>query len=157
MHLHTLADPELIFPDLPAFDVPTVLRAFADRIASAGRLGGDADSLYRALWEREQLGSTGIGQGVAVPHCKLGGIDEVLLAIGHVEKPIDFAAVDDRPVRLFFVVVSPESSPAAHLQGLAAISRWVQENPDGIETILSLSDPAEIYRELRPGASREST
>ena len=152
MHLHTLVDRELIFPGVAAFDAATVLRAFADRIVASGRLS-DADALFQALWEREQLGSTGIGQGVAVPHCKLTEVDDVLLAIGHVDKPIDFGAVDGQPVQLFFVVISPEATPAAHLQGLAAISRWVQESGDGVERLVALSDPDAIDAALRPGSA----
>ncbi len=127
MQLETLVAPDLIFPDLPAFDVSTVLRAFADRVAATGKVA-NADALYQALWEREQLGSTGIGHGVAIPHCKVEGLSDVVLAVGNVPKGMPFGAVDGQPVHLFFLVISPASQPAAHLQCLSAISKWVQKS-----------------------------
>ena len=151
MQLETSVAPDLVFPDLPAFDVSTVLRAFADRITASHSSLSDAEGLYQALWEREQLGSTGVGQGVAVPHCKMEGIDEVILAVGHVAKGIEFGAVDGRPVRLFFLVVSPTSQPAAHLQCLAAISKWVQKS-GRVDDLLATDDPAEILGLLGQGS-----
>lgn len=154
MDLQSLTEPELIFPDLPAFDIPSVLRAFADRLAEKGRVPA-ADRLYEKLWEREQLGSTGIGDGVAVPHCKLSGFDQVVLAIGHVAKGIEFAAVDGKPVRLFFCVVSPDSQPAAHLQCLQAISTWLKRNTAS-QRILEMDDPEAIYALLSADPSATS-
>lgn len=146
MFLDSLADPELVFPDLPAFDVESLLRTFARRIVEHSELD-DPDRLFEGLWEREKLASTGIGNGIAVPHCKLAGLDSVLLAVGHVAEGIDFSAVDGAPVRLFFVVVSPESQPAAHLHCLSAISKWIKESGQA-EALLELQDPAAIYASL---------
>lgn len=127
MTLASLLGPELIFPDLGGSDPPTVLRHLADRLAEADRID-DPDRLYRKLWEREQLGSTGIGNGVAVPHCKMKRLDRSLLAVGRVHQAIDFGAVDDRKVGVFFVLVSPEDQPAEHLRALAEISRWAKDS-----------------------------
>ena len=143
MRLATLADAELVFPDLPAKTTSDVLRAFAERIVAADKWS-DADTLYQALWERELLCSTGVGGGVALPHCKLDKLDGVLLAVGHTRVPIDVGAVDNQPAQLFFTVVSPRSEPAAHLQCLAAISRWI--TTDGrINSLLAAHDPAELF------------
>ena len=152
MQLASLADPSLIFPRIAAIDVASILRTFAERIAEKEPGLGGAEQLYQALWEREQLGSTGLGGGVAVPHCKLTGLDRVLLAIGHTRQPVDFGAIDGQPVQVFFVVVSPSSEPAAHLQCLAAISKWVQQS-GGAETLVQYEDPAELYEALGPGSS----
>lgn len=149
MQLDNLVAPDLIFPELPAFDVSSVLRAFSDRVIATGRLS-DSETLYQALWEREQLASTGIGHSVAVPHCKLEGLDEVLLAVGYVSKGVEFGAVDGAPVKLFFLVVSPSSKPAAHLQCLAAISKWVQKSGK-VDTLLETTDPEAIYDLLTGG------
>ncbi|MCG8458212.1 MAG: PTS sugar transporter subunit IIA [Holophagales bacterium] len=153
MFLDSLADEDLMFPDLAAYDVPTLLRGFATRIVAERPALGSSDDLYQALWEREQLGSTGIGQGVAVPHCKIRGIDRVMLAVGHVEKGIDFASVDGAPARLFFTVVSPESQPAAHLQCLAAISRWIKDSGE-IEKLLAARDAKQMFGILAGRGSR---
>ncbi|HEY9422578.1 MAG TPA: PTS sugar transporter subunit IIA [Thermoanaerobaculia bacterium] len=147
MRLGSLTRPELIFPDLPATDRSQVLRAFADRIAQGG-LVQDAGELYQKLWEREQLGSTGVGSGIAIPHCKLKGLARGVVAVGIVPEGVDFEAVDGQPVKVFFLVVSPSESPAEHLQVLAAISRWVKSDRHA-EKILVLREPQEVYDFLR--------
>ncbi len=147
MHLDALTAQELVFVDLPCFDRSTLLRALAERLVEAGRFP-DANDLYAKLWEREELGSTGIGSGVAVPHCKMSGLDEVVLAVALVRDGVEFEAVDHQPVHLVFLVVSPVDQPAAHLQCLAAISRWVKSN-DRMERILKVEDPAAIFAQLR--------
>ncbi len=147
MKLEALTDPQLVFADLPCFDRSTLLRALAERLVQAGRFD-DADGLYGKLWEREQLGSTGIGSGVAVPHCKMSGLDRVVVAVAVLPKGVEFGAVDDKPVRLIFLVVSPEDQPAAHLQCLAAISKWIKAD-DHVARILGAEDPPTIYSLLR--------
>jgi PTS system nitrogen regulatory IIA component len=133
-----LTRPELIFSDLPASDGREVLRELADRVAATG-LTGDAGALYRALLEREQLGSTCIGHGVAIPHCKLRGLDHGILAVGIARPPVDFGAADGEPVSLFFLVLSPDDQPAEHLQTLARISRWVRGDRH-VDRLLGLPD-----------------
>ncbi len=147
MELASLTAPELIFPQLDCSDGPHLLRLLSQRIAEQGYVG-DADLLYDRLLEREQLGSTGVGSGVAIPHCKMNGLDRVVVAIGLVEKGFDFGAVDQQPVHLFFVVVSPSDSPAAHLQCLAAISKWVKVESH-VRGLLGLRDPQAIHQRLR--------
>ncbi|MES1240496.1 MAG: PTS sugar transporter subunit IIA [Acidobacteriota bacterium] len=149
MGLGSLTRPELILSDLTATDphpVDTVLRAFADRLAEAGVVR-DADELFRRLREREQLSSTGIGSGIAIPHCKMPGLKHAVLAVGLAPGGVGFGAADGQPVRLFFLVVSPETSPAEHLRVLASISRWVKSGHHA-ERILEMRDPAEIQRFL---------
>lgn len=147
MHLDAMTDPRLIFPGLRCTDASGLLRLLAQKIVELG-LVSDADKLYQKLWEREQLGSTGIGAGIAIPHCKMSGLKEVVLAIGLLEDGVEFGAVDQNPVQLFFCVVSPSDSPAAHLQCLAAISRWVKADRH-VERILELGDSESIYRLLQ--------
>jgi fructose-specific phosphotransferase system IIA component len=150
VRLGSLTRPELIFLDLPAADRQAVLHELATRVAARG-LVGDAEELYKKLWEREQLGSTGVGAGVAIPHCKLQGLSQGIVAVGVVSGGVDFAAVDGRPVELFFLVVSPSASPAEHLQVLAAISRWVKANSHVLR-LLALADRNAIYDLLQEGA-----
>lgn len=143
MRLDSLTEPDLIFPDLVVDGRDGVLRTLADRLARHQGIV-DSDDLYEKLLEREQLGSTGVGSGVAIPHCKLEGLDEVVLAVGISRKGVDFGAVDAQPVRLFFVVVSPTGTPAAHLQVLAAISRWLKKDSH-VSRLLALQDRQQIY------------
>lgn len=146
MRLANLTHPELIFPHLPGSDRPTVLRTLAEKLAELLPVA-DAEDLYRRLSEREELGSTGIGGGVAIPHCKMDGLSEVVVAIGLCEHPIDFGAEDEEPVDLLFLLVSPEDAPAEHLQSLSAISKWVKANRH-VEKIRELDDAQSIYELL---------
>ncbi|MCP4006858.1 MAG: PTS sugar transporter subunit IIA [bacterium] len=143
MNLDSLLDPKLVFSDLACLDRPTLLRALAERIVDTGRLG-DVEELYERLWEREQLGSTGIGAGVAVPHCKMSSIDQVVVAVALLPEGVDFSAIDDQPVQLVFLVVSPEDQPAAHLHCLAAISKWIKAGRH-VERMLETRDPSSIF------------
>ncbi len=147
MDLGSLTRPELIFADVPGADGPTALRSLAEKLAGAGVVS-DADDLYQRLTEREKLGTTALGSGVAVPHCKLDDLDEVAVAIGICRKGIDFGAPDGEPVRLLCVVLSPSQAPAEHLQSLAAISKWVKADRH-VERILKLDDPQRIYALLQ--------
>lgn len=147
MELASLTSPTLIFPRLDGADRTSVLRILARQVAEMGHVR-DAQELFDRLVEREEVASTGVGGGVAIPHCKMNGLDHVVLAIGLVEKGIDFGAVDGQPVRLFFLVVSPSQTPAAHLQCLAAISKWVRSEGH-VASLLELDDPQSIYDRLR--------
>jgi PTS system nitrogen regulatory IIA component len=102
------------------------------------------EQLYERLRERESLGSTALGRGVAVPHCRLQGLSKVLLAVGVSDRGVEFAAEDGEPVRVFFLMVSPNSAAAEHLHGLAAISRWIQSGR--IARLLELETADAIYR-----------
>ena len=146
MLLSELVRRELVFTKLPGADAPSVLRSVAEKLVATG-VAIDVDSLYTHLWEREKLGSTGIGDGVAIPHCKVAGLEEAVLAVAITEKGIDFGAADGEPVRVFFVLVSPSTAPAAHLQALSAISRWLR-TPGRSGKLLETRDPATIHELL---------
>ncbi|HEX2253580.1 MAG TPA: PTS sugar transporter subunit IIA [Thermoanaerobaculia bacterium] len=147
MNLASLTEPELVFPDLPGDDVSSVLHSLARRVAELGYVT-DSDHLHAKLIEREQLGSTGIGSGVAIPHCKMAGLSRAVLAVAQTRRPVDFGAVDGQPVRLFFLVISPADSPAVHLQVLSSISRWVKADHH-VERLLGTRDRAAIYEMLK--------
>lgn len=150
MELASLTSPELIFPRLDCPDRTSLLRTLAERVAANSPVH-DSRRLYELLVEREDVASTGVGNGVAIPHCKMNRLDRVILALGLTEKGIDFGAVDGEPVRLFFLVVSPDNTPAAHLQCLAAISKWVRD-ADRVTALLEIDDPQAIHDRLREGA-----
>jgi nitrogen PTS system EIIA component len=147
VHLGELIRPDLIFPDLPAGDRTEVLRAFAGRLAERG-LVSDAGVLFDKLWEREQLGSTAIGGGIAIPHCKVERLKSGVVSLGRVLQGVDFGAADGQPVRLFFLVISPSQSPAEHLQILAAISRWIKGG-SRVEALLEQPDADALFEFLQ--------
>ncbi len=146
MSLGSLTRPELILPGLPATETAEVLRAFAARLAQLG-IVRDEEELFRRLWEREQLSSTGIGAGIAIPHCKMPGLRQAVVAVGLAPRGVEFGAADGQAVRLVFLVVSPEAVPAEHLRVLAAISRWIKADRHA-ERILEMHDPQAVYRFL---------
>jgi mannitol/fructose-specific phosphotransferase system IIA component (Ntr-type) len=146
MSLASLTRPDLILTDLQAADRSQVLHELADRLARHGNFcdtARDAEELFRDLWEREQQGSTGIGGGVAIPHCKLRGLAKPVVALGLLAAGVDFEAADGQPVFLIVLILSPSESPAAHLQALAAVSRWIKSGR--YREILGLLDPQAVY------------
>jgi PTS system nitrogen regulatory IIA component len=145
--LEELTRPALIFPDLEATTAEGVLRELAGRLA-AQQLVRDADDLFARLWDRERLGTTAIGHGVAIPHCKLDPLPRVLVAVGVSRRGVVYGAADGAPVHLFFLVISPSRSPAEHLQSLAAISKWVRGSGD-VAGMVAGQDAGQIYALIR--------
>ena len=146
MALEKLTRSDLIFRDVEADDIKDLLRFIATRMGERGVVD-DPEHLYRRLWEREQLGSTGVGSGVAIPHCKMSGVAGVVLAVATVPEGIDFGAVDGQPVHLVFVIVSPSKSTTEHLQSLAEVSKWVKSDRR-VERVLRLETSEELYELL---------
>ncbi|MGV8079678.1 MAG: PTS sugar transporter subunit IIA [Syntrophales bacterium] len=107
-------------------------------------LEGDSEEMVSILLEREKLGSTGIGDGIAIPHGKMGAMKELVVAFGRSRKGIDFNAMDGKPVHLFFLLMAPENSAGLHLKALARISRMLK---DGVFRKRLLEAPSE--QELR--------
>jgi PTS system nitrogen regulatory IIA component len=94
---------------------------------AARKLGLDAEVVLEALLEREAQGSTGVGQGVAVPHARLAGIERMRGVFLKLEAPVAFEAVDDRPVDLMFVLIAPKGAGVEHLRALARVSRKLRQ------------------------------
>ena len=143
MNLDALLDSELVFSDLPGKDRSDILRGLSGKLEEMGAVP-DSDELYRKLLEREELGSTAVGKGVAIPHCKLSKLDKVVVAVGLAPAGVTFETPDSEPVRLFFLVASPEASPGAHLQSLAAISKWLKSG-DNLERIHRATTKDDLY------------
>jgi len=96
---------------------------------AAQRLGVDVAEIHSSVTEREQLGSTGFGQGVAIPHGKIEGLTRIYGLFARLAEPIDYKAIDGRPVDLVFLLLSPVNAGAEHLKALAAISRVTRNEP----------------------------
>jgi nitrogen PTS system EIIA component len=118
---------DLIIADIKAIDQVGVIREFAAQVYAVGKVR-DADELASVLLERESMGSTGIGDGVAIPHGKLHALNEVVVAFGRSHGGVDYQSLDDKPAYLFFLLITPEDSPGEHLKMLARISR-ILKNP----------------------------
>ena len=115
----------------------------------------DATRCLQALQEREALGPTGMGDGIAVPHARLPGLDHVIGYFARLEKPVDFSSVDGRPVDLVFMLLAPEDAGAEHLRALARVSRTLR-NPDVCRKLRSTEDAGALHMILTEPATSQA-
>lgn len=125
MEISDLITPERVIAKLRVANKRTVLQEMARRAASL--IGEDEHKVFEILLEREQLGTTGIGGGTAVPHGRLPGLAQPMGLFARLEKPIDFDAIDSQPVDLVFLLLTPSDAGANHLKALARISRLMRD------------------------------
>jgi PTS system nitrogen regulatory IIA component len=104
----------------------------------------DRDRMVGILLDRERLGSTGVGEGVAIPHGKMGDLDSLIACFGRSAEGVEFEAVDNQPVRLFFLLFAPENSAGVHLKALAKISRLLKR-PSVRAQLLEAHSQEDIY------------
>lgn len=97
-------------------------RPFAENLSHI-----DADGMVEVLLDREKLGSTGIGDGVAIPHGKMTGLDQLVVSFGRSSEGVEFDALDGKPVNIFFLLMAPDNSAGKHLKALAKISRMLKD------------------------------
>ena len=112
---------------LEATDKEEALKELVEVLASVKDVG-DKQSILRALVERENLGSTGIGQGIAIPHGKTDRVKELVAVLGISGKGVNFEALDGEPVYIFFLLVAPKETAGPHLKALAQISRLLRDS-----------------------------
>lgn len=125
MKISDLVSEDLILPELAGNDTGSVLREFANAAQRAGNYS-DADLLFERLYDREKQESTGIGNGIAIPHCKVENLQTVFIAIGYSPHGVQFKAIDGQLTYFFFLVVSPANASVLHLRCLAALSRLLR-------------------------------
>ena len=136
---------ESIISELNATDKKGVLEELTGPVAEAS--GVDREEMVRVLLERERLGSTGIGDGIAIPHGKLKSLRSLLVGFGRSLKGVEFEAIDGKPAYLFFLLMAPENSTGAHLQMLARISRLLKDNTFR-ERLMTAADRSNLYRAI---------
>jgi PTS system nitrogen regulatory IIA component len=125
MELQQLIDSECVIPKLSASSKKQALHELS--ICAAEHTGQPQRAIFDALLERERLGTTGVGGGVAIPHGKLAGLDQLYGLFARLEAPIDFEAIDEQPVDLIFLLLAPESAGADHLKTLSRVSRLLRD------------------------------
>lgn len=142
MPLLDFLDPQAV---LPALRVGGKKQALQELASHAARLTGLTDgAIYEALLQRERLGSTGIGEGIAIPHGKLPGLFRIFGLVARLDKPVNFEALDSQPVDVLFLLLVPEGAGADHLKALARVARVLRE-PGLIERVRATRDPAALY------------
>lgn len=127
MHLTEFLDFEAIKPALPAGNKRSLFQQLA--AVAGGRLGIAPAAILETINEREQLGSTGFGQGVAIPHGKVEGLPRIYCLFARLSDPVRYKAVDGQSVDLVFLLLSPPDAGAEHLKALAALSRVIRHGP----------------------------
>ncbi|RMF34785.1 MAG: PTS IIA-like nitrogen-regulatory protein PtsN [Alphaproteobacteria bacterium] len=152
MQLSDLISPDAIQGNLKAESKKRALLALA---GEAARLYGLAeDDVFSAIQEREHLGPTGMGKGIAIPHARLAGLDRVVGCFARLARPLDYESVDGQPVDLIFLLLAPEEAGAEHLKALARVAR-VLRDPVVCDKLRSTTDPSALYAILtEPAASR---
>lgn len=141
---------ELLSPDAvaPALKVQGKKQALQELAAHAATLTGlPAHDIFETLLQRERLGSTGVGEGIAIPHGKLPTLGRLFGFVARLEKPIDFDAIDGMPVDVLFLLLAPEGAGADHLKALARVAR-VLRRPGVLDRVRSAHDAAAIYAVL---------
>ena len=142
MPLSDFLKPEGVIPALKAQSKKQALLDLADH---AGRLSGLQErDIFETLLQRERLGSTGIGHGIAIPHGKLPKVERLFGLFARLERPIDFEALDGEPVDLMFLLVAPEAAGADHLKALARVAR-VLRDPSVTQKLRAAQDPSALY------------
>jgi PTS system nitrogen regulatory IIA component len=142
MPLLDFLDPQAV---LPALRVNGKKQALQELATHAARLTGlDQTAVFETLLQRERLGSTGIGEGIAIPHGKIPGLTRIFGLMARLEKPIEFEALDDQRVDILFLLLAPEGAGADHLKALSRVARVLRE-PGLVERVRATRDAAALY------------
>jgi len=153
MPLDDLLAPDAVFPSLRASSKKQALQELAHNASLL--IGRDQREIFETLLQRERLGSTGVGAGIAIPHGKLPKLDKLFGAFARLEKPIDFESLDGEPVDLVFLLLAPEAAGADHLKALARVARMLRD-PAITEKLRITRDPVAIHTLLTQTAASDA-
>ncbi len=142
MDISAILSEEMVFPRIEVETKRQFFKKAAEIVASFAKL--DENKVFEALWERENLGTTGYGDGVAVPHARISGVDKVIAVFMRLNKAIDFEAHDGKDVDLLAVIVTPEQSGEDHLKALSMFSS-VLRNENARTKLRQAKNAHEIY------------
>jgi len=139
---------DMIFLDIPGKTKEDVIRELVNRIAQKKMVLKDSDQFFEEVLERERLGSTGIGEGVAIPHARTDNVEKIIIVFARTMKPVDFNSDDKRPVRLLFMIAVPVRGLKSYLNTLAKISRIVRQEKVR-RMLLEASSPDDVIRVIQ--------
>jgi len=146
MNLTKILRPECIKVPLEGKDKQAVINELIDVLNDDGQLL-DRNEALEAVMIREKTRSTGIGSGIAIPHAKCRGVKELVMSIGVAKEPIDFQSVDDKPVSIVIMLISPAELTGPHIQALAKISRLMLDEPFR-QSLIQAESPQQLYELL---------
>lgn len=144
MKINDILSLDTILAEIKANNKESVIEELADFLYQKNMIS-DKSEVVRVLLEREQLGSTGIGENVAIPHAKMKGIDEIIAVFGISKKGVEFDSLDRKPVNFIFMLIAPENAAGTHLKALARISRLLK-NPEFKSCLLQATGKQAIYK-----------
>ena len=142
MEMNEILQPEQVIAGLRVSDKAQLMAELSRRAAAALQVG--LQPVEAALSARERLGSTGLGRGFALPHARLDGLDRFFGLFARLARPIDFAAIDERPVDLVFLLLIPKDAGSEHVAALAVISRRMRDQAL-VQKLRKAANPAEMY------------
>lgn len=145
MNLGDLIAPEAVRSSVRAKDKKQLLAELA--VCASNISGVQEREIFDVLLQRERLGSTGLGQGAAVPHGKISGLNRIVGVFARLVEPVDFDAADGEPVDIVFLLLAPEGAGADHLKSLACISRVLRDGA-AVQKLRSCRDAAALYAVL---------
>ncbi len=148
MKLHNLLIQDMIIEDLNSTDREGALKEMANFLKKRKKIGKEKE-LYEKLLQREELGSTAIGEGVAIPHCKIKGVKSPIVLLAISKKRIDFHSLDGKPSNIFFLVVSSPDNPSLNLQILAAIASLVRKSGSLLKKVLNAQNTSTVLEIIR--------
>jgi PTS system nitrogen regulatory IIA component len=144
MKISEILDRDLLIPNLESKNKKGVLEELAGVLVDQGKLL-DLERVVEVLLDREKLGSTGIGDGIAIPHGKIRDLGGVVASFGRSQEGVDFESIDQKPTHLFFLLVAPENSAGMHLKALARISRLLKD-PNFRKKLMEAGDKDELFQ-----------
>jgi nitrogen PTS system EIIA component len=150
MDVSDLIAPNAVIGSLKANSKKQAILALAEKAAEL--TGLEERQILETLLQREKLGSTGVGGGIAIPHGKIAKLDRIFGLFARLAKPIDFEALDDQPVDLIFLLLAPETAGADHLKALARVARHLRE-PGVAPNLRGSDDRTALYAVLTQGAT----
>ncbi|MBT3989324.1 MAG: PTS IIA-like nitrogen regulatory protein PtsN [Rhodospirillaceae bacterium] len=153
MELTDLLTPESIVANLKATSKKQALQELSKRIAEV--IEHDERDIFDILLEREKLGTTGVGDGIAIPHGKLESLEKLHGFFARLERPVDFDSIDERPVDLIFLLLAPESAGADHLKALARVSRLLRDKAN-CDKLRGSDNPEALYALLTTDAAHRA-
>ncbi|MBE7182953.1 MAG: PTS IIA-like nitrogen regulatory protein PtsN [Methylobacterium mesophilicum] len=150
MDLTDLIGVPAILPALKAQSKKQLLQLLSER--AAAETGLPEREIFETVLQRERLGSTGVGNGIAIPHGKMAGVKRITGVFARLESPVDFDALDDQPVDLVFLLLAPEGAGADHLKALSRIARVLRDG-DTVAKIRGTTDATAIHALLAQSAT----
>jgi PTS system nitrogen regulatory IIA component len=151
--IHRLLDESLIIPDLRSADREGALREMVRFLCVRDRRYSGKD-LFEKLLARERLGSTAVGDGYAIPHCKIKGLDDPVVLLAVSRKGVAFEAIDKKPVHAFFLVVTPDENPSLNLEILAAAALLIRRSGSLLKKMRKAASGGELLALVRDAEAK---